>query len=192
MPRKIIENYLADTYYNDFTLKGKDFYVEHKNYIWKYTFVDQSGLEFDIYYRHLSESAEGFFYLLFDNKMGNWWILDYYWQAKLRKEFEEELRTEKYEKEFDGGTPSYIFEIKTETDIDEISKTISITLSNIPKYVKTFTDKTIGMYVVIYQGKSIYTLGIDNKISKVMDMDQRLLEQYIYNEIYDLYIQANN
>ena len=190
-PLHICNKYLEETYNEKFTLLDSIFYMDGDYYTWEMKYEDKDGLEFKVYYLHLIEGSEGFFYIFFDKDYGEDGIRDYYWQVKLKKQFSKKIDLESLCHEFDGSYPMYHFDVRNENDIKEAANIITITLNYILNSVSKLPENTMGGYDIAYMGKRGCFIAIDSKLEEFRDKDEDELFQYIYDEIYSRYIKVN-
>lgn len=114
LPKKIIINYLLQTYGGEFVLQQEKFYKEEGYHIWEYKFVDENGLEFYEYYKHPIEMSGDMagVYIFFDKKiLGE---IDFYWTEKMKEMYAETLHIEKYQLDNSPhiGRVRYVFDIQ--------------------------------------------------------------------------------
>ena len=183
-PLEECDRYLKETYYGQFEGKIVDFYGDDGYYVWKLNYIDETGMEFDEYYRHPVEVSEGGLYLFFDNNRATGRICDFYWQKKLRHVYEKEFQIKQYETEWNLSIIKYSFKIVEDSDIENISNIITTTLIYTKENVKRISSNIIG-YSVGYKDKTIYTIILDEKTQKLLDKERDYIYQQIYSEIKD-------
>lgn len=180
-PLKECDRYLKETYYGQFKGKIADFYGYDGYYVWKLKYIDENGMEFDMYYRHPAEIPGDGLYWFFAS---NGTVYDYYWQKKLREVYEKEFQIKQYETEWDLSVIKYSFKIVQDSDIENISNIITTTLIYTKENVKKISSKIIG-YSVSYKDKTIYAIILDEETQKLLDKERDYIFQHIYSEIKD-------
>ncbi len=185
-PLKECNRYLSETYYGNFKGEIVDFYKHNGYYIWKLKYIDETGMEVNVFYRHPLEVSEGGLYLFFDNNSGK--VRDYFWQKKLQEVYREVYPLSQYAEESDYlSLIKFSFQVEEVSDIEEISDIITTTLIYTKENVKKLSQDVIGYYVMNDDEKSIYSLFIDEEIQRLLEKERTEIFQYIYDEIYNAY-----
>lgn len=184
-PAQTIENYLEKTYGGEFTLVSTDFYGGGPYNIWEFQYEDGNDLPFCMYYRALYDGANGL-ELYLDTDRGEYGIIDFYWQAKLNKEFEEEFGLDIYNIEcnfLNNYTDAkYCFDIETEENIDKIAEIISTIYIYTYEHIKNPTYKILGCEID-YQGEFLCGISIQDEDYDYENIEKEGVKEYIIKKI---------
>ena len=178
-PLEECDRYLKETYYGNFTGELVDFYRKDDYYIWKFRYTDETGLEFDEYYRHPHDVSEGGMYLFYANDGG---VCDHYWQKKIQEVYEEDFQIKQYESDRDLCLVKYTFRIEEMSDIENIADIITTTLIYTKENTRKMSLDIIG-YSVYYREKSVYGVFLDEEMQKLLEQERDEIFDYIYDEI---------
>ncbi len=186
-PLKECDKYLRETYYGNFKGELVDFYKHNGYYIWKLKYIDELGMEFNEFYQHPLEIAEGGLYLFFDNNSGK--VRDYFWQKKLQEVYQEDLQLKQISYDSDLSLIKFSFRIEEVRNIEEISDIITTTLVYTKENVRKMSPNIIGYTVINDDNLRIYTLFIDEETQRLLEKERDEIFQYIYDEIYNAYLE---
>lgn len=183
-PAQAVSKYLDETYGGEYTLVSTEF-EKGFYYLWKFQYRDVDGLLFSMYYREEYDGPNGLnLYLDYDYE--EFGIIDFYWQAKLNKEFEEEFDLDTYNIDNDiqhnYTTAKYCFNIKTEEDINETAEIISTIYMYTYEHVKKPTYKTLACWIE-YQGKFLFAIDSYDKDYDYENIEKEEFKEYIIEKI---------
>lgn len=184
-PAQTIENYLEKTYGGEFTLVSTDFYGGGPYNTWVFQYEDENDLPFNMYYQAAYDGPNGL-ELYLDVDRGERDIIDFYWQAKLNKEFEDELDLDSYNIDcdflHDYTNAKYSFNIKMEKDIDKIAEIISTIYVYTYKYMKNPTYQILGCEID-YQGEFLCGISIQDEDYDYENIEKEGFKEYVIQKI---------
>lgn len=190
-PQKISNEFLEKTYGKKFILMDTVFYKKNGYYIWEMQYKDEDGVEFNEYFFHpLESSFPGGAYLFFDKRYVEHRLKDYYWQIQVENKYGAQFNLEKFRTEVGYAMPMYCFDISDEDDIRGVADIITTTLDYISKSAVQLPDYAIGAYNVKYMGESICLIHIDREMKEFAEEDYDVLFQFVYDEIYNSFIEV--